>query len=347
MTVVFFCRFFYPHIGGVERHVYELSKRLQKKGWKVIVITEQHDSSLKLKETYDQISIYRIPVAETSKGKKYRIWKWLFVHRSLIKSAKVIHCHDVFYWFLPFRFMYPLKHVYTTFHGYEGDSLPTRKAIVIHKIAEILSREVICVGEYLKKWYGTKTKFITYGAVSLPERKEELYPKRIREIVFIGRLDPEAGIMRYLELLNMLKQDGVLPHLSVLGEGRLAEVARTFVRKHRLNVTFYGAVRDISPFLSRADCAFTSRYLSTLESFAYQKYVFCLYNNDIHRDCFLLSPFHSWISLTGDISQMVKEITLLIQHPHIKDDEIAHAYSWVRQQTWDKVTKLYLSLWKI
>lgn len=346
MTAVFLCRFFYPHIGGVERHVFEVSKRLQKRGLKIIVITEKYDPGLSEKETFQDITIYRIPVTSNEREKKYIIWNWLFIHRVLLKRAKIIHAHDVAFWYIPFRFLFPLKKMYVTFHGYEGNTIPTRRPVLMHKISELFSSGNICVGDYLKKWYGTKAKYITYGGVSAFKKEEETL-KKVREIVFIGRLDPEAGILRYLEVLNLLKQEGFLPHLSVLGEGELAEEAKTYVRRHRLNATFYGAVSNVQEFLTRSDCVFTSRYLSTLESFAYRKYVFCLYNNPIHRDCFLQSPFHKWICLTGETSQLAKHVASLMEHPYSKEEVINNAYQWVRKQTWEKAARLYLLLWKI
>ena len=40
MKIVFLCRLFYPHIGGVETHVLEVGKRLIKKGHRVTIVTE-------------------------------------------------------------------------------------------------------------------------------------------------------------------------------------------------------------------------------------------------------------------------------------------------------------------
>jgi len=42
-TICFVCDFFYPNFGGVENHIYYLSKGLQKLGHKVIVITHVYD----------------------------------------------------------------------------------------------------------------------------------------------------------------------------------------------------------------------------------------------------------------------------------------------------------------
>ena len=347
MNIIFFCRYFYPHIGGVEKHVFEVSKRLQKKGWKITVVTEKHDKKLREKETYEGITIFRIPVTQDQKRKKYQIWDWLFKHRSILKKANIVHCHDVFFWYLPFRFIFPLKKVYTTFHGYEGDRLPTKRAFVMHKLAEVLSWGNICVGDFLKKWYGTRTRSVTYGAVTLPKSKDQEVRKTIREIVFLGRLDPETGILRYLEVLNILKQQGLLPHLSILGDGVLSEKAKTFVRKHRLNVTFYGFVENISEFLERADCVFTSRFLGILESFAYKKYVFSLYDKAIHKDYLQLSPFNKFITISGNDAEVSEAVMTLIEHPHANDEKIAQAYSWVKDQSWERMVKVYITLWRL
>ncbi len=42
-TICFVCDFFYPNFGGVENHIYYLSRGLQKRGHKVLVITHSYD----------------------------------------------------------------------------------------------------------------------------------------------------------------------------------------------------------------------------------------------------------------------------------------------------------------
>lgn len=191
MTILFFARRFYPLIGGVEKHVLEISKILVSKGHKVIVISEtppgshstayQSDSSSarpagKLKN----LESYNINPGKDDWFKKFRIWKQLWRNRDLIRGADVVHCHDVFFWYLPFRFFFPNKPVYTTFHGYEGNNLPTKKAVFMHKLSERLSYGNICVGDFLKKWYGTKPTFVTYGAVDyLKESDDKNYDNEL------------------------------------------------------------------------------------------------------------------------------------------------------------------------
>lgn len=165
MIILFFASRFWPEIGGVEKHALEVGKELVKRGHKIIVVSENH-GELKDRENFGGIEIYRIKINTSERLKKFTIWKWLFNNRKLIEQANIIHCHDVFYWFLPFRFLYFKKPVFTTFHGYETKFPLSPKAILIRKISEKLSWGNICVGDYIKKWYGTHPDFITYGGVN-------------------------------------------------------------------------------------------------------------------------------------------------------------------------------------
>ena len=44
-NILFLTRSFYPNIGGVEKHVLELSKELIKRGYRITVITEKTQKS--------------------------------------------------------------------------------------------------------------------------------------------------------------------------------------------------------------------------------------------------------------------------------------------------------------
>lgn len=171
MKILFFCRRFWPLIGGVEKHVFEIAKILVDRGNEVIVVTEWNEEELgRIREIgeireHEGIKIYRIPITTSEKLKKFQIWKWLWANRNLIKKADIIHCHDVFYWFLPFKYMFPSKKVFTTFHGYEGSGLPKWNQILSHKMAKWLSNGTIAIGDFHQKWYGVKANYVSYGAV--------------------------------------------------------------------------------------------------------------------------------------------------------------------------------------
>jgi glycosyltransferase involved in cell wall biosynthesis len=356
MTIVFLARRFYPEIGGVEKHVLEIGKRLVKKGHRVVVITELEKNtntpnyhsaaeSATIKGKVEGIEIFRINAGSDDWFKKFRIWKQLWQLKKLLKTADVIHCHDVFFWYLPFRFLYPTKKVFTTFHGYEGNKIPRFKAILMHKLAEKLSKGNICVGDVLVKWYGTKPTFITYGAVdkSLIALGSK-FPKANKDVMFIGRLEEETGIMKYLEALKILKDEKVSLALDVFGNGALKSEAEKFASDNNLKVNFKGFVLNATDYIKDYKYVFASRYLGILEAMALQKPVFAEYNNEIKKDYLQMAPFAKYISIGGDAAIISNAVSAYIEKKNL---EVSRAYLWVKNETWEKMVNLYLRLWSI
>src|SRR6185437_16481202 len=97
MKILFLSRLFYPHIGGVEKHVMEISKLLVKQGHTVTIITERYDKKLAEKEIINSITIYRVNTGKEDRNKKFQIWKEMFRLKHLIQKAEIVHCHDVFF----------------------------------------------------------------------------------------------------------------------------------------------------------------------------------------------------------------------------------------------------------
>ncbi len=338
MTVLFFARLFYPHIGGVEKHVLEVGRRLVKKGHKVTVITENYQS-LSAIDNIEGIKIIRVKVGSNEMLKKFRIWLALVKHIYLIKNADIIHCHDIFFWYLPFKLIFPTKKVYTTFHGYEGNKIPGIKAKFMHKIAEKFSNGNICIGNFYKKWYGTKATYISYGAVDKKLIEQGKNPtKPVKDAMFLGRLEDETGIMEYLKAVKELNIS-----LDVFGDGSLEKSSRAFVVKNKLNVNFKGFVSNATDFIKDYKYVFVSRYLGILEAMALKKPVFAVYNNQIKKDYLEFTPFAPYISISKDGEMIYKEIK---NYNKVKfDSKVNKAYEWVRNQTWENMTNLYLRLW--
>ena len=80
MKVLFLTKRFFPHIGGVEKHVEKIVEQLQKKRIEVIIVTEQYAKNIRENEVKNRVKIVRIPVFQTKT--KSTIWKW-------IKQARV------------------------------------------------------------------------------------------------------------------------------------------------------------------------------------------------------------------------------------------------------------------
>lgn len=339
MNIIFFSRLFYPHIGGVEKHVLELGKRLVKKGYKVTVITENYQL-LPLSDNIEGIHIVRVNIGPDRRFKKFKIWLELLKKINLIRSASIIHCHDIFFWYLPFKVIFPFKKVYTTFHGYEANEIPSKKSIMMHKISEKLSFGNICVGDFFNKWYGTKPTLVTYGAVDNKLIKEGLESKNsTKDAMFLGRLEEETGIMQYLQSIKDKKIK-----LDIYGDGNLINKAKEYVKSNNIDATFKGFVFNATDYIKDYKYIFTSRYLGILEAMALKKPVFTEYNNKIKKDYLEMTPFASFISISKDSNQLSVEINKYIQgKSKVNTDK---AYEWVKDKTWEEMVKLYLKLWK-
>ncbi|SRR5258708_6967933 len=337
MKILFLSRLFYPHIGGVEKHVLEISTRLIKDGYTVSIITEQYDKTLSKTETIDGITIYRINCKNDNRFKKFKIWKKMWQLRKVVKDADIIHCHDVFFWYLPFRFFYLHKPVYTTFHGYESYPI-LKKAVLVRKLSEKMSFGNICIGDFIPKWYGTKPTLISYGAVDISKIKPQTEKVKKDSAIFIGRLDDQTGILTYTKAVELLLKKYPKFDLIIVGEG-------IYRRQIEKKFTVLGFQKNPEKYLPKYHYALVSRYLSILEAFAAKRLVFAAYDNPVKEDYLKMAPFAKWIVIEKDPKKLAEKIQYYIKHPEEEQVIIENGYEWVKKQTWENIVSLYLNLW--
>lgn len=362
MKIVFLSPGFYPKVGGVERHVFEIAARLAKLGHEITIITEadknsksysnnkhssnKSDSEAKISKqpvksiyphTYfvNSVRVISFDFGTKSFFKKFNIWKLLLGQLEEFKNADIIHCHDVFIWYIPFKLLLPFKKVFITFHGYESYPLG-KKNILIHKISERLTNGNICVGEFIKKWYGTKPDFIIYGGVEVKASSKKITKP---SALFYGRLDDQTGILEYLKAAERIKQKIPEFNFDIIGEGPL---------KNKIGKKF-----NVSNFMKNPEekfenyrYAFVSRYLSILEAMMKRKLVVAHFDNPIKKDYLLMSPFRNYIVTANDNKDIAKKILFFSSHRKAEENKIEKAYEWARKQTWENVCKTYLKLWK-
>jgi len=344
MKLLMFSRFYFPHIGGVEKHVKKVSEVLLKKGFDVTIFTEKFDENLPEEENLDGIKIYRIKTFKSPKFlNKFVIWFRLLKFFDLIKQADIIHCHDIFFWYLPFKFLFPKKPVYITFHGWEGIFPIPKRFILARKIWEKLALGNICVGDYLEKWYGTKPDFISYGGISFssPPWRSPLATSEVSSpLVFVGRLDKDVGFLTYLKALSIIKKSNSKIKIEFYGGGTL-EAEVTDLGK------VYGFVSDVTAKISKARFVFASSYLSILEALSLKKLVFYVWENPLKRDYLMLSPLKNFIVSSSGPEELAKKVLYYLNHLKEEKKLVERVYGWVGGQTWEKVANLYLKLWKV
>jgi len=231
------------------------------------------------------------------------------------------------------RFLYPKKPVYTTFHGWEGVFPPRKKAILIRKLAEKLSWGNICVGDYIRKWYGTKPRYVTYGGVNLEQRVDR--PSQ-PDAVFIGRLDKDTGLPIYIKALDILNTKY---QILFLGDGPLKKEAERYGK-------VLGFVENVRPYILQSRFVFTSGYLSILEAMVTKRLVFSVYDNPLKKDYLKMAPFGKWIVIESEPKKLTEKIKYFLNHPEEEEKLVEKAYNWAIKQSWNKAVELYLKLWR-
>jgi len=345
MKIVFLTRLFYPSVGGVQKHILEISKKAIKNNHKVLVITERYSNKLKKTDFFNRIKVYRIPIKnQKSKLKKFEIWFWLTKKRRMFKNADIIHAHDVGFWLLPLKIIFPKKKFYITFHGYEPNSYQKIKNRIEKGLTEKITKGTIVVGSYLKKWYGIKPQKIIYGASSIKKDPTNADPKF--DACFVGRLEEDTGILEYLRATNFLqKKYNLVVNLVICGNGSLFGKIKKYVKENSLSVQLCGWKNDPYQYTSKSRIIFSSQYLSIIEALQLKKVVFSIYTNEIKKDYLLSLPISKYILISNNYLHLAKNIKKILEKPNNHKEKIENAYAWASRQTWGKIYTQYLELW--
>ncbi|QQG41191.1 MAG: glycosyltransferase family 4 protein [Candidatus Woesebacteria bacterium] len=276
MNILFLTRLYHPHIGGVEKHVFEVAKSLERKGKSVTILTEKFDSKLKDQETTKGIKVVRFSYPHIKFFGLIFIWLEIFKNRKLIQDADVVHIHDVFIWYLPFRFLFPRKPVFTTIHGLEWDNPLSRSGVWQKRLAVRLSTGTVGVGKFLEKYLKIKFNKIIYGATILIHNN---IVKDKNEIVYVGRLEKNTGLLKFLEWLDRNSKYEV----DFCGDGRLRKECEQYGKVHGFT--------DPIPFFKKAKYCVPGGYLAAFEAKAYGCELKLFGNSKIKEDYWKMSPF--------------------------------------------------------
>jgi glycosyltransferase involved in cell wall biosynthesis len=345
---------FHPFSGGVEKHVYEIIKRLAEDNQVAVITVNDMDNSLKPKEQIDNFVVLRMRHNVHSKIMNVLVKYYFFLYniRMFIESD-IIHFHDfgtMFYWYLPFRILLFWKKYYITFHGWEGRCPPSRKVVIQRKICEKLTRGNICVGAFIEKWYGTKANIIIYGGIDINILISEngAHPEN-DHAVYIGRLNTDTGIIQVLEALKILKEKhGKTMLLRVYADGPLKCLVQEYIQKSKLAVELKGSIPE--PYLAARYCkvAFVTGYLAILEVMAQKTPVFTVYDNPLKKDYLEMLPgAREQMVIAGSPDDLAGRINEHLNDPGRGRQNAERAFEFAKQAIWENVVDQYLKLWQL
>ncbi len=343
--LLIFTPYFHPHLGGVEKHVLKTAGWLQRTGWQVKIITRQHQAGLPTKEQVQNLPVRRFSFPEIKVLGLLIIW-WRILSRywRLIRQSDVIHVHDVMIWLLPLRVLFPRKQIVLTMHGWEGVYPIPRKNIWIKRLSAALANKVICVGEYISKYYGVKCDQVIYGGVDQDsilseaklKRKWQLKPGEKLKIVYLGRLAEDTGLKLLLEAWEQLpEQIRSRYELVFVGDGELRQECEWAGQ-----VLGWLHEEQVQSELRSAHICFASGYLSALEGLAAGCKVLVGAQHQLRVDYWELSKLKQHIMVVKNIEESLK----LLTDSKKVTEQLAIDFAWIQNFSWQKLTKYLISL---
>ncbi len=347
MKVLFLSRFFWPHVGGVEKHIFNVGLELKKKGIDINIVTTKYRSEFKDRENVQGLKIIRFRQPEVKFIGLLYTWFWLFKNINLIIKSDVVHIHDVFIWYLPFRFIFFKKKVYTTIHGWEGKYPIPLKNKILKKLTSFLSNATIVVGDYVSRHYGIKPTLVIYGAV---EKKDQFFKlieknkfknglkKRKNILVYVGRLEKNTGVLYFLKFLKILSKKYKNFKVVFCGDGKLSKECRKFGK-------VVGFVNPL-PFYRMSNFIFTSGYLVIFEALFNKCLVFVSYDNKLLEDCYKLAPFSNYIVICSNPKEIFDKFVFYYKNFEKAKEKTKSGYECAKENTWEKISDKYLKIWK-
>lgn len=331
MKIIMFCDSFYPQIGGVEKHVYNLAKELVMENNDVTVIAKTKQNDLKF--NIEGINVEKITYY--NKKQLMKVWKRLFSKFQQFKEADIIHFHDFYtlmFWFLPLSIFFRKK-IYITFHGYE--SFPIKKRYIIYrKICSKIAKKSIIIGEFINKWYKCNILNISYGGCIIRDNK---VINKTKDIVYVGRLDKDSFILKLLESIK--NTPNISFNLDIYGKGEYLSK----INKYDF-VNYMGETNEIEEILPQYKVCLTNGYLSILEAIAAECIPICYYDNQLKYDYYSMTPFSEVIRAHNNIKKMSLDIINSLEEYDKKYIETKKFK--ISEYSWNELCKYYLTIWR-
>ena len=256
--IAFFCGFYLPHLGGVERYTSNLIKELKKK-YEIIILTS-NDNNYATIEDLDGVKIYRLPVYSVFKN-RFPLLKKNTEYKKIIKQIEnekidYIFCNTRYYntSILGAKMSKKLNaKLLVLDHSSNHISigigiLDKLGAIYEHYLTNIIKRynpSFYGVSKKCNEWlkhFKINAKGVFYN--SIDDSEYEKYYKKVTNdkivISYIGRIIQEKGVINLMEAFKKLCNDYNNIELVIAGDGPLLDSLK---KKYTAdNITFLGKI---------------------------------------------------------------------------------------------------------
>lgn len=246
-----FAAHYLPHLGGIERYVYNMAEHLVKQGEEVVIVTSRTGNLLSY-ERIEGIQVYRVECYELLGG-RYPVLKYDRNTREIFHILKqekfdLVIVNARFYLHSTFATMFAKKNNISCIVLEHGSSHLTVHNPLVDSLGEIFEHvHTFILKKFCNNFYGTceacnewlkhfhiESKGTIYNAINTGEVEHSLKRKgSFRQkygitpqdmvIVFTGRLLKEKGLLSLLEAVERINQLDRKVFLFIAGEGDLSE----------------------------------------------------------------------------------------------------------------------------
>lgn len=329
--LVIFAPSFYPHSGGVEKHLANIVRLLTQKKYKVTVFVRYY-KGFPARQKFYGADVVRMP---KSSG-RVALGTWYIKNKKLLENA-IIHSHD--YFPLTIRILLKKNRWVHTFHGYEGYPLDTMAIESRKRVAKSVDY-TFCVGKFIEKWYGTTCNQIIWGAAEKPKAIKKLIKY---DFIFFGRFEEDTGFEKYIEAFKLIKSKVPSATMVVVGWGSKASWARQYSLNNRLGIIFKEPVKNVYLLLAQSRVAFVSGYQAIIESALMKKPIVAYYDTPIKKDYLGMHPMSRYLNISNRSSQIADKAILLLSSPGNKNTDM---YNWANSQSWKSIVNKYEESYK-
>jgi glycosyltransferase involved in cell wall biosynthesis len=376
--ILIFAAYFHPHIGGYEKIVYELSRRLVQRDYEIDILTCNTEKAPSYEEL-DGIHVYRLP-CWNALNSLYPIPKpcpasFRILRRLLRKNFDVINTQTRFFItsFLGLIFAKlkrtPLVH---TEHGARHSTVPNKVIDLIsraydHSIGTLIvksARRNIGVSEsaceFLKHLGAANTQVIYNGIdTSIFERKDTNCRQKLGIsnddiiITFVGRLIYAKGAQDLISALSRIKNTAPNAKLLIVGDGPYRTELEKLARQTdcHSSILFLGQKNqdEVIDVLSATDIFVNPSYseglgISVLEAASIGLPIIA---TDVGGTREIITTDKTGILIkAGDVEQLAEELLRLCANTELREKLGENARILAEQKfNWDKITGEYIKLY--
>ncbi|HEY4712531.1 MAG TPA: glycosyltransferase family 4 protein [Dehalococcoidia bacterium] len=377
--ILIFAAYFYPHVGGYEKIVYELSRRLVQNGYEIDILTCNTEKVLAYEEL-DSMHIYRLPcwnaLNSTYPIPKPCLTSFKILRRLLRKNYDVIHTQTRFFItsFLGLIFAKlnraPLMH---TEYG-------ARHSIISNKVIDLISRaydhsigalivraarrnigvsEAAC--EFLKHLGATNIQLVHDGIDTTIFKKKEDTNYRQKAgiskdaivITFVGRLIYAKGVQDLISAFSRIKDTAPEVKLLIVGDGPYRAELENLAQQTDCHgsILFLGQRNqdEVIDVLSATDIFVNPSYSEGLPTSVMEAASIGLpiIATDVGGTREIITTDKTGILIkAGDVGQLAEELCRLLANAELREKLGENARIFVeRKFNWDKITGEYIKLY--